>query len=168
MDAVTRFAASANVPTVPPAGIMTCAGTGNTLPLLVVSVINDPPAGAGPLNVTVRVTEAGPASVAGLSEIDLMVGSVTGVMVTDAVAVELLYEAVTVAVADAVGVPAFTCTIALLCPAGTTTLAGAGNAAVFVLESATVDPPLGAGPDSVTVIAAVLPAGTVPDSPPPT
>jgi hypothetical protein len=128
--------------------------------LLVVSVIDDPPAGAGPLNVTVSVTEAGPVSVAGLSAIDLMVGSVTGTMATGAVAVELLYDAVTVAVADAVSAPAFTCTVALPCPAGTTTLAGTGNAVAFVLESVTVAPPLGAAAVSVTVTVAVPPAAT--------
>ena len=79
-----------SVPTATPAGMITGVGTASTALLLDVIVMEAPPAGAGPLNVTVSVTDAGAVSVAGLSVIDLTVGNVIGVIATGAEELELL------------------------------------------------------------------------------
>jgi len=76
-----------NVAVVLPAGIAILAGTLVTRVLLVFSETATPPAGAGPLKVTVPVAGVPPATVVGLTERD---DSVTPVMVSVAVLLTLL------------------------------------------------------------------------------
>jgi len=61
---------------------------------------------------------------------------------------------------DEAAAPAFTFTLALDCPAGTTTLAGNGKTALPP-ERATVAPPEGAAAESETVTVAVAPVTSV-------
>ena len=72
-----------------PAGTVRLAGAGKAAALLD-SVTAAPPEGAAPLSVTVTVAEAPPATVDGVTDNNVTVGSTTGATVTLAVLVTLL------------------------------------------------------------------------------
>src|SRR6267142_378261 len=69
VDAVTVLVFTGNVALVAPAGTATLEGT-LAAPLLLESATCAPPAGAGPLNVTVPVEEFPPVTLLGFSESD--------------------------------------------------------------------------------------------------
>jgi hypothetical protein len=67
VDAETALVATVNAALVAPAAIVTLAGTLATVVLLLESATCAPPAGAGPLNVTVPVDELPPTTLVGFS-----------------------------------------------------------------------------------------------------
>jgi hypothetical protein len=69
VDTVTALVLTVNVALVAPAGTGTVEGT-LAAPLLLESATCAPPAGAGPLNVTVPVEEFPPVTLLGFSESD--------------------------------------------------------------------------------------------------
>ncbi|OLE15560.1 MAG: hypothetical protein AUI36_37980 [Cyanobacteria bacterium 13_1_40CM_2_61_4] len=72
VDAVTALVVTVNVALVAPAGTVTLAGT-VAAELLLDSVTCAPPAGAGPLRVTVPVAEFPPMTLGGLTASDTSV-----------------------------------------------------------------------------------------------
>ena len=68
VDAATALVLTVNVAVVAPAATVTLDGTLATVVLLVESATWVPPAGAGPLNVTVPVEELPPVTLVGFSE----------------------------------------------------------------------------------------------------
>ena len=70
VDAVTALVLTVNVVLVAPAAIVTLEGTLATVVLLLESATCAPPAGAGPLIVTVPVEEFPPITLVGFSEIE--------------------------------------------------------------------------------------------------
>ena len=148
-----------NVALVCPASTITLACTVASSVLLLASGTNAPPVGAAARKVTVAVEEAPPATLLGFkvtAETALEISknmrpcTVTppkeAAMSTGVVAVTALVLAVKVA---------------LVCPAGTVTLAGIVTRAVLVLDSNTSAPPAGAGAPKVTVPVEVLPPITL-------
>jgi hypothetical protein len=71
----TGLVLTVNVAVVELAATVTLAGTVATAVLLVVSVTTAPPAGAGPLNVTVPVEEVPPVTIVGFRLTELGTGS---------------------------------------------------------------------------------------------
>src|SRR5258708_32317669 len=67
VDTATTEVLTANVALVAPAGTVTLEGT-LAAPLLLASATCAPPAGAGPLNITVPVEEFPPVTLVGFSE----------------------------------------------------------------------------------------------------
>jgi len=67
VDAATALVLTTNVAVVAPAGTATLEGT-LAAPLLLASTTCAPPAGAGPLSVTVPVEEFPPVTLVGFSE----------------------------------------------------------------------------------------------------
>jgi hypothetical protein len=150
-----------NVAVVAPPTIVTCAGTVATaLPLE--SATTTPPGGAGPLNVTVPVlvepsrTDAG--SRARLESVAVV--RLDDVTVSTAERLTPPPTAVIVTDVSALTEPVVTVNVALVDPAGTSTLAGTDAADALLLDKDTVMPPLGAAAVSATV--------PVADDPPPT
>jgi hypothetical protein len=125
-------------------------------PLSLESTTFAPPAGAGPLNVTVPVEAAPPATVAGFRTTEATAG---GLIVKDADCVAL-YVPLTVAVVCEPTAIVLIVKLAAVLPAATTMLTGT-VADPLSLERATVAPPAGAGPFSVTVPAELLPPRTL-------
>src|SRR6266567_8466109 len=68
VDAVTTLVLTVKVALVAPAGTVTLKGTVAAVVLLLESVTCAPPAGAGPLSVTVPVEEFPPVTLVGFSE----------------------------------------------------------------------------------------------------
>ena len=81
VDEATALVLTANVALVAPAATVTLEGT-LAAPLLLASATCAPPAGAGPLNVTVPVEEFPPATLVGFSEREERVGGGGGAAVT--------------------------------------------------------------------------------------
>jgi len=163
VDALTALVPTVNVAVVAPAATVTLAGTRATLVLLLESAICAPPAGAGPLNVTVPVEELPPTTLVGLSvkEVGVGDGGGTGLTVSDAVLLTPPRVAVMVALVDALTTLVLTVNVALVAPAAIVTLAGVRAAVVLLLESTTCAPPAGAGPLSVTVPVEEFPPTTL-------
>src|SRR6185503_496528 len=115
-----------------------------------------PPAGAGPLRLTVPTELAPPVRVAGASESEPTTG---GWMVSAAVCVVPPKEAEIVTGVAAATALVVTGKVAVLVPAATVTLAGT-LAAPLLLASATCAPPEGAGPLNVTVATEAVPPVT--------
>jgi hypothetical protein len=120
----TKDVFTVNVALVAPAGIVTLEGT-LAAPLLLDSVIRAPPTGAGLLSVTVPDEDCkAPKMLEGFSESEARVGGgAAGVMVSDAVFVTPLCEAVITAVVEAATALVPTTNVALVVPAATVTLA---------------------------------------------
>jgi len=78
VDVVTALVVTVNVALLAPAATVTLAGTVAVDVLLLVRVTAAPPAGAGPLSVTVPIEEDPPLTVVGLSAIDESVGLIGG------------------------------------------------------------------------------------------
>jgi hypothetical protein len=76
---VTAIPVTLNVPLVDPAAIVNVAGTVATAVALLVRAIDIPPAGAGPLSVTVAVDDAPPSIVVGLRLTDERSGTTVSV-----------------------------------------------------------------------------------------
>jgi hypothetical protein len=124
---------------------------------LALNIVTSPPAGAGPVRVTVPVVEATPATVDGLK---LREARVTAVSCRFAVCEMPPHVAVivTLVVADTEWV--VTAKVTLDLPGGTVTETGAVAAELFVVRS-TVRPFEPVGPFSVTVPTAGKPPTTV-------
>lgn len=148
-----------NVVEVLPADTVTEVGTVATAVLLLCKETEAPPVGAGPVSVTVPVEGLPPIKLVGLRLRDV---TLTGAGATVRVVVwvepnePVMITAVLTLTALVVRVK-----VALVLPLATTTVAGACAAAVLLLDSATVAPPLGAGPLRVTVPVAPAPPTTV-------
>src|ERR1700693_2606789 len=100
--AVTRAVEIRNRPLVCPTRSRTGEGNGSAAGLLLESVIDAPPGGAGPVSVNVRIVLLPPVTVAVARLIDANVGRTTGVTVAVAVLLVELYVAVTVTGVEAV------------------------------------------------------------------
>ena len=86
VEAETALVLTVNVALVAPAATVTLAGTRATVVLLLESATCAPPAGAGPLNVTVPVDEFPPVTLVGFnaSEASVGAGGAAGVTVSEA------------------------------------------------------------------------------------
>src|SRR6266403_1845340 len=150
VDVVTAVVLTVNVALLAPAAIVTLAGTVAVDVLLLERETVAPPAGAGPLSVTVPVEGDPPVTLVGFSVSEERVGRACGSTVSEAVLVTPAYDAEMVTGVDAVTALVLTVNVALLAPAAIVTLAGT-LAAPLSLESNTCAPPVSAGPLSVTV-----------------
>jgi len=136
-----------------PAGTVTLDGT-LAAPLVLESATIAPPAGAGPLSVTVPVEDCKPPiTLEGLSDSEARVGGGggAGVTVSGADLVAPLKDAEMVTAVDEATALVLTVKVALVAPAATVTLEGTLAAVVLLLESVTCAPAAGAAPLSVTV-----------------
>jgi hypothetical protein len=156
--AVTVDVVIVKVALVAPAATVTFAGTVATAVLLLVSVTDAPPVGAGPFNVTVPVEEVPPFTVDGLSVTLVGIGALTA-RFADFVVPLNTAEMLTVALA-ATGLVVIV-NVALVAPAATVTFAGTCAAAVLLLVSVTAAPPAGATPFKVTVPVEEVPPVTL-------
>jgi hypothetical protein len=156
VEAATALVATAKVVLVPPAGMVTLAGT-EAAALLSESWTTAPPAGAGPSITTVPVTGVPPVT---LARLRLSAATRGGTTVSEPVWVAPAYEPEIVAVVAAATGFVVALKLALEAPAATVTLAGT-ETAPLLLESATCAPPAAAGPLSVTVPEAALPPVTL-------
>lgn len=160
---VEVFVATPNVVTVKvvevlPAGTVTEVGTVAAAVLLLCRETDAPPVGDGPVSVTVPVEVLPPITLVGLRLKDVRLTG-AGVTVKVAVCVEPK-EPVMITAVFALTAFVVRGKVALVFPFATTTVAGACAAAVLLLDSATVAPPLGAGPLRVTVPVAPAPPAT--------
>src|SRR5437867_1765021 len=146
---------------VAPAGMVTLPGTAATPGLLLESVTNAPPAGAGPFSLTVPAEDSRPpTTLVGfrLSEERVGAGAITvseAVCVTPPKDAEMVTEVV---------VPTglvLTVKVVVVAPLGTVTLDGTVATPGLLLDRDTRAPPLGAGPLSVTVPVDELPPVTL-------
>jgi hypothetical protein len=153
--ALTLAVFTVNVAEVFPAGILTDAGTVASDESLDSEIVI-PPAGAGPLSVTVPVELFPPVTLVGLRESEI---STVGSMVSSTFSVTPLADPVIVAVVATETGAVLMANVAELLPLGTTTFVG-GVTAPLLLESSTGNPPAGAAPLSVTVPVEVAPPPT--------
>ena len=138
-----------NVVLVAPLGTVTFAGTLATEVLLLDNDTTAPPAGAGPLSVTVPVEGLPPTTLDGFTPNELN-PTATGVTVRGAVRVTPLYTAEIVTAVEPDTALVVTENVALAAPPATVTLDGTVAADVLSLDNDTTAPPAGAGPVSVT------------------
>jgi hypothetical protein len=140
-----------------PAGTVTLAGTVAMLVFALIRVTTMPPAGAGPLSVTVPVEVPPPLTVLGLRVSWPIPGGRT-----DRVAVLLDPLQRTRIVTEVVAVTGdvVTVNVAEVWPAASVTLAGTVAAAVLLLVGEQTVPPAGAGPVRVTLALEELPPTT--------
>ena len=158
MEPDTALVVIVNVALLAPAATVTLAGT---VAADVLSLDNDtsaPPAGAGPLIVTVPVEGLPPCTLDGFRERDDSEGGFT---VRVAVRVITPYRAEIVAAVEPDTALVVIVNVALLAPAATVTLAGTVAADVLSLDNDTSAPPAGAGPLIVTVPVEGLPPCTL-------
>ena len=163
VDVKTGLVLTVNVALVAPAGTITLAGTRAAEVLLLDSATCAPPAGAGPLNVTVPVDEFPPTTLVGfnVNEEGVGAGEGTGVTVSEADTPTPPYAAEIATAVDALTTLVLTANVALVAPAATVTLAGVLATAVLLLDSITCAPPVGAGPLNVTVPVEEFPPTTL-------
>src|SRR5437879_86346 len=150
VDVVTALVLTVNVALLAPAATVRRASSGAVDVLLLEREAVAPPAGAGPLSVTVAVEGDPPVTLVGFSVSEERVGRACGSTVSEAVLVTPAYDAEMVTGVDAVTALVLTVNVALLAPAAIVTLADT-LAAPLLLESSTCAPPVSAGPLSVTV-----------------
>src|SRR5207302_1508112 len=151
VDVVTALVLTVNVALLAPAATVTLAGTVAVDVLLLVRVTAAPPAGAGPLSVTVPVEDcAPPVTVVGFSVSVESVGKACGATASEPAFPTRRYYDLIVTGVDVVTALVVTVNVALLAPAATVTLEST-LAATLSLESNTCAPPASAGPLSVTV-----------------
>ena len=150
---MTALVLTVKVALVAPAATVTLEGTRATVVLLLERATCAPPAGAGPLRVTVPAEEFPPVTVVGFRESEESVdgGGDAGVMVSEADLVAPLKVAEIVTAVDAATALVLTVKVALVAPAATVTVEGTLATVVLLLERATCAPPAGAGPVRVTV-----------------
>lgn len=160
--ALTGAVLTANVALVCPASTTTLACTVASSVLLLASGTNAPPVGAGASKVTVAVEALPPTTLLGFK-----VTAETALETTKNrvwVTVVPLREAEMTTPVVAVTGAVLAVKVALVCPAGTVTLAGIVTRAVLALESVTTVPPAGATMPKVTVPVAELPPITLPSN----
>jgi hypothetical protein len=150
------------LPPVCPAGINNDAGAGKRAMSWLDTATRAPPAGAGPLKVSVIVAVPPDGMVVGLTPIELKAtAAAAGITVTVASLTtppEPASEVTLVAVAT---VPVVTVKLALDCPAGIMYGEATGSAVMLPLPTNTCAPPAGAGPLNVKVSVTVAPEVTV-------
>jgi hypothetical protein len=149
-----------NVALVAPPATVTVDGTVADDGLPLDSDTTAPPAGAGPLSVTVPVEGLPPTTLDGFTPNELN-PTATGVTVRGAVRVTPPYTAEIVTAVEPDTGLVVTGNVALVAPAATVTLDGTVAANVLSLLSDTTAPPAGAGPLSVTVPVEGLPPTTL-------
>src|SRR5213078_840386 len=150
VDAATALVLIVKVAVVLPAGTVTLEGT-LAAALLLESVTCAPPAGAGPLSVTVPVDDCTPpTTLVGFNLSEETVGRGGGITVSEADVLVPPYDAEMVTGVEAATALVLIVKVAVVLAAGTVTLEGT-LAAALLLESVTCAPPAGAGPLSVTV-----------------
>ena len=149
----TTLVVTINVAVVAFAGTVTLVGTCPAPLLLLDSVTTAPPAGAGPVSVTVPVEDAPPNTDVGFIVTELRTARFT---VNGAVCVAP-YVAEMVSDVFAVTGLLVTVNVAVVALAATVTLVGTCAAPVLLLDNVTTAPPAGAGPFNVTVPVEVLP-----------
>lgn len=143
-----------------PAGISSVAGTVAAAVLLLSSVTEAPPAGAGPLKTTVPIEAVPPVTAVGFSVNDETIGDastvtlVAAVVASGKVALSVTLDSVFVATE-------VIAKVALVVPAGTSTLVGTTTNAGALLLSITFAPPAGAGALSCSVPVADVPPSNV-------
>ena len=140
-----------------PAGTLTLAGTVAMLVFALVRVTTTPPAGAGPLSVTVPVVVPPPLTVLGLRVSWPIPGGRTDRV---ALLLEPLQEARIVTEVVAVTGDVVTVKEEEVWPAATVMLAGTVATAVLLLVGVQTTPPAGAGPVRVTLALEILPPTT--------
>src|SRR5438445_5012732 len=115
VDVVTALVLTVNVALLAPAATVTLAGTVAVDVLLLVRVTAAPPAGAGPLSVTVPVEDcAPPVTVVGFTVSVEGVGEACGATVSEAVLVTPAEDAEMVTGVDVVTALVLTVSVALL------------------------------------------------------
>jgi len=153
---ISKLVFTVNVALLNPARTVTLAGTVATEVLLLESATTAPPAGAGPLSVTVPVEELPPVVLDGFNISEVRAGGSTVIV---AVCVAPPNAAViTAVVADATGF-VVTVNVVVVVPSGIVTVAGTLTDG-SLLDKETTAPPTGAGPLSVTVPVDKLPPVT--------
>jgi len=145
---------------VAPAGTVTVLGTLARLELLR-NCTTTPPAGAGPLRVTVPVAVLPPQTEVGLIVSDWSVTLGAGLTVRVAVRETPPAEAVIVTLVALETACVETVKFALVAPAGTVTVLGTVATFVLLLLRFTTNPPDGAGAVRVTVPVLLLPPTTL-------
>ena len=145
---------------VAPAGMVMLLGTLARLELLR-SCTTAPPAGAGPLRVTVPVAVLPPQTEVGLIVSDWSVTLGEGLTVRVAVRETPPAEAVIVTLVALETARVETVKFALVAPAGTVTVLGTVATFVLLLLRFTTNPPDGAGAVRVTVPVLLLPPTTL-------
>jgi hypothetical protein len=143
----TGLVVTVNVAVVAFGGTVTLAGTCATEVLLLLNVTIEPPAGAGPVIVTVAVDELPPMTEVGFNASEVSVGAATP---KEAVLVPLYVPEIVTLVLPETGFVVMA-KVAVVPFAGTVTLAGTCAAPVLLLDKVTNAPPAGAGPFSTTV-----------------
>ena len=142
-----RSVLTGNVALVNPAATVTLDGTVATEVLLLESTITAPPAGAGPLSVTVPVEELPPVRLDAPNVADARTGGMT---VIEVVCVAPLRTAeITAVVAVATGLVLIV-NVVLVAPSGIVTVAGTLTAGLL-LDKDTTAPPVGPAAFIVTV-----------------
>jgi hypothetical protein len=156
VNEVTVVVLAVKVALVAPAGTVTLAGTVTRAVLLLDSDTTAPPAGAGAPRITLPVDGVPPTTVLGLNSTLWSMGNNRrkSLKLSPAKVVEIVTVVVLVTALVVIG------NVALICPAGTVTLAGM-LAELESSESWITTPPLGAGALKVAVPVAGWPPITV-------
>ena len=147
----TALVVTANVPLLAPPDTVTLDGTVAADGVSLLSGTTAPPAGAGPLSVTVPVEGFPPTTLDGFTDTVLNVTTGAAVTVSEAVLVIPPYTAESVTAVEPDTALVVTANVPLLAPPDTVTLDGTVAADGVSLLSGTTAPPAGAGPLSVTV-----------------
>jgi hypothetical protein len=157
---VTSPVVTAKVILVAPEGTVTANGTAAAVGSSLVNCTYAPPAGAGPLKITVPVAVDPSKTLEGVRYKEPRGEKLAGRTVRSEFLVIPPYEAEIVTPVGAGTVAVCTRNVAALVPARIVTLEGTAAVAVCSLNSITAAPPAGAGPPSVTVPVAETPPCT--------